>query len=125
MRPSWRQGRNRVGRIPSSTRTGSMRLSLYLWPGGAGPDGGTRAPGGQARGGPPRRRPRGPASLWPMPPFEPLHLPVVAVVFDSDGVLVDSGDSVDRSWTRWAEERGLDAAEVIGFAHGHRSSDTV
>lgn len=54
-----------------------------------------------------------------------LHLPVDAVVFDNDGVLVDSGDSVARSWAAWARPRGLDPDEVTWFAHGHRSWDTV
>lgn len=54
-----------------------------------------------------------------------LHLPLDAIVFDSDGVLVDSGASVDQAWTRWAAELGLDAAEVIAYAHGQRSSETV
>lgn len=56
---------------------------------------------------------------------DPLHLPALAVVFDMDGVLADSGDSVDRSWGRWAAERGLDGAEVTMWAHGQRSLETV
>lgn len=56
---------------------------------------------------------------------ETLNLPALAIVFDMDGVLADSGDSVDRSWARWAEERGLDGAEVSRWAHGQRSQETV
>lgn len=56
---------------------------------------------------------------------KPLHLPVLAIVFDMDGVLADSGDSVDRSWARWANERGLDPVEVTQWAHGQRSQETV
>ena len=60
-----------------------------------------------------------------MPTLDPLHLPALAIVFDMDGVLADSGDSVDRSWARWAADRGLDAAEVSRWAHGQRSQETV
>jgi mannitol-1-/sugar-/sorbitol-6-phosphatase len=54
-----------------------------------------------------------------------LYLPVDAVVFDSDGVLVDSAASVDHAWTRWAEAHGLDVAAVLRYAHSHRSRETV
>jgi sugar-phosphatase len=58
-------------------------------------------------------------------PADSLLLPVLAIVFDMDGVLADSGDSVDRSWARWALERGLDPGEVSRWAHGQRSQETV
>jgi sugar-phosphatase len=48
-----------------------------------------------------------------------------AVLFDSDGVLVDSTDSGERSWTRWAGEYGLDPALVLDGVHGRRSKETV
>ena len=60
-----------------------------------------------------------------MTPADSLLLPVLAIVFDMDGVLADSGDSVDRSWARWALERGLDPGEVSRWAHGQRSQETV
>jgi mannitol-1-/sugar-/sorbitol-6-phosphatase len=47
------------------------------------------------------------------------------VLFDNDGVLVDSDASVDRAWSRWAVEQGLDPAEVVPLAHGQRAADTV
>ena len=53
------------------------------------------------------------------------RLSVAAIAFDSDGVLVDSTASVEQAWARWAAELGLDAREVIEFAHGHRSRETV
>jgi hypothetical protein len=40
-------------------------------------------------------------------------------------VLVDSDASVTRSWTRWAERYGLDAATVLHVVHGRRAADTV
>lgn len=40
------------------------------------------------------------------------------VLFDNDGVLVDSLDVTDRAWTQWSEEYGLDPAEVLSGIHG-------
>lgn len=54
-----------------------------------------------------------------------LRLPAMAVVFDNDGVLVDSGASVERAWSVWASTRGLDPAEIVAIAHGRPSRDTV
>jgi sugar-phosphatase len=48
-----------------------------------------------------------------------------AVLFDCDGVLVDSDVSVDRAWTRWANRYGLDPEEVVAMVHGRRTADTV
>ena len=47
------------------------------------------------------------------------------VLFDCDGVLVDSDASVERAWRRWTHEYGLPAHEVLDMAHGRRSGDTV
>jgi sugar-phosphatase len=52
-------------------------------------------------------------------------LPCQALLFDCDGVLVDSHGTVIRSWTRWALRFGLDPAEVTPMVHGRRSIDTV
>lgn len=54
-----------------------------------------------------------------------LLLPASAVIFDNDGVLVDSGASVDRAWSGWAAAHGLDAAEVLAAAHSRPSRETV
>lgn len=48
-----------------------------------------------------------------------------ALLFDFDGVLVDSTASVARVWTRWAEDRGLDPEEVVCTAQGRRSIENV
>ena len=47
------------------------------------------------------------------------------VLFDCDGVLVDSDESVTRAWSRWAHEHGLIASDVLAVVHGRRSADTV
>ncbi|MEU8226812.1 HAD-IA family hydrolase [Kribbella sp. NPDC048915] len=48
-----------------------------------------------------------------------------AVLFDMDGTLVDSDAVVDRSWTRWATEYGLEPVDVLGVAHGNPAVATV
>ena len=48
-----------------------------------------------------------------------------ALLFDLDGVLIDSTPAVERVWTRWAEARGFDPREVVMRAHGRPSIATV
>jgi sugar-phosphatase len=48
-----------------------------------------------------------------------------AVLFDMDGVLVDSTPVVARVWRKWALERGFDPEKVVRAAHGRTSLDTV
>jgi mannitol-1-/sugar-/sorbitol-6-phosphatase len=47
------------------------------------------------------------------------------VLFDLDGVLVDSTPGVTRVWRGWAIEHGYDPAEVVKLAHGRRAIETV
>jgi len=51
--------------------------------------------------------------------------PCSAILFDLDGVLVDSTGSVSRQWTRWAEENGIDPRKVVEIAHGVRTIEIV
>ena len=48
-----------------------------------------------------------------------------ALLFDMDGVLVDSTPAVTRVWTTWAKRYGLDPAEVVRQAHGRPSIATI
>ncbi|MGB9466781.1 MAG: HAD-IA family hydrolase [Candidatus Acidiferrum sp.] len=48
-----------------------------------------------------------------------------AVLFDMDGVLVDSTPAVARVWTDWALEHDLDPDEVVHRAHGRPSLATI
>jgi sugar-phosphatase len=42
-----------------------------------------------------------------------------------DGILISSIGSVERSWTKWAQWRGVDPAHALSIAHGRRSIETV
>jgi len=48
-----------------------------------------------------------------------------AILFDLDGVLVDSTPAVARVWRGWAEKHGLDPDYVVQWAHGRRSIETI
>jgi sugar-phosphatase len=48
-----------------------------------------------------------------------------AILFDLDGVLLDSTRIVAEQYTRWAREHGLDPAEVMKAAHGVRTLEVV
>src|SRR5437899_12596041 len=48
-----------------------------------------------------------------------------AILFDLDGVLLDSTRVVAQQYTRWALENGLDPAEVMKTAHGVRTLEVV
>jgi sugar-phosphatase len=47
------------------------------------------------------------------------------VLFDLDGVLVDSTPAVARVWSAWARERGMDPADTVRRAHGRPSIETI
>jgi len=48
-----------------------------------------------------------------------------AVLFDLDGVLVDSTPAVERVWRKWAVEHNRDPDYVVEMAHGRRSVETI
>jgi mannitol-1-/sugar-/sorbitol-6-phosphatase len=48
-----------------------------------------------------------------------------AVLFDLDGVLVDSTTAVDRVWRLWARSHGVDEEKVIAVAHGVRTLEVI
>jgi sugar-phosphatase len=47
------------------------------------------------------------------------------LLFDLDGVLIDSTPAVARVWKRWATEHGFDPEVVTHKAHGRPSIDTI
>lgn len=48
-----------------------------------------------------------------------------ALLFDLDGVLVDSIESVEFAWRDWATSHNLDANAILRVVHGRRAADTV
>jgi sugar-phosphatase len=48
-----------------------------------------------------------------------------AILFDLDGVLIDSTRSVDRQWRAWARKKGIDEEKVMAIAHGVRSIEVI
>ena len=61
--------------------------------------------------------------------LDPLRAAVTlrcrAILFDLDGVLVDSSECVKRTWRRWALANELDPDEVMAVAHGRRTTETI
>lgn len=48
-----------------------------------------------------------------------------AILFDLDGVLVDSTRAVDREWREWARRKGVDGDAVMAIAHGVRTVEVI
>jgi len=48
-----------------------------------------------------------------------------AILFDLDGVLVDSTRSVDREWRTWAQKKGVDGDAIMAIAHGVRTVEVI
>ena len=48
-----------------------------------------------------------------------------AILFDLDGVLLDSTRVVAEQYTRWAQEHGIDPGDVMKAAHGVRTIEVV
>ncbi len=48
-----------------------------------------------------------------------------AIVFDLDGVVVDSTRAVDREWREWAERKGVDGDAIMAIAHGVRTVEVI
>jgi sugar-phosphatase len=48
-----------------------------------------------------------------------------AILFDLDGVLVDSTRAVDREWRAWAARKGVDGDAIMAIAHGVRTVEVI
>ena len=48
-----------------------------------------------------------------------------AVLFDLDGVLIDSAAVVERHWRQWAMGHGLDPEVVLAVSHGRPTIETI
>src|SRR5579862_1283562 len=54
-----------------------------------------------------------------------LEIMCTAMLFDLDGVLIDSTPAVTRVWSRWASAHGFDPVELVRKAHGRPSIETI
>jgi len=52
-------------------------------------------------------------------------IPARAILFDLDGVLVDSREAIACVWRDWAARRGLDPEPFLRVAQGRRISETL
>ena len=57
--------------------------------------------------------------------FKMSEISCAALLFDLDGVLINSTPAVARVWRRWAVEHGFNPEEVVARAHGRPSLTTV
>lgn len=48
-----------------------------------------------------------------------------AILFDLDGVLVDSRHCVDHLWEMWANQRHINVDKVLHYAHGRSTLETI
>src|SRR5579862_4827780 len=48
-----------------------------------------------------------------------------ALLFDMDGVLINSTQVAARIWSQWALEHGFDPETVVNMAHGRPSRTTI
>jgi len=54
-----------------------------------------------------------------------ISVSCAALLFDMDGVLINSTPAVARVWRQWAIEHGFNPDEVVARAHGRPSLTTV
>jgi sugar-phosphatase len=57
----------------------------------------------------------------------PVRLPpeITTVLFDMDGVLIDTGAAVRDAYTDWAKANGLDPEDVLSIVHGRRTVEVA
>jgi sugar-phosphatase len=54
-----------------------------------------------------------------------MEIECAAILFDLDGVLIDSTDSIVRHWQQWAQRHNLDLAAIMQVAHGRRTIEPM
>lgn len=63
--------------------------------------------------------------MAPLVASSSVQISCKGVLFDMDGILISSIDSVVRSWTKWANLRGVDPELTCKMTHGRRAIETV
>jgi mannitol-1-/sugar-/sorbitol-6-phosphatase len=58
-------------------------------------------------------------------PGSSVQIHCKGILFDMDGILVSSLESVERSWSKWAVLRGVDPKLTCQTAHGRRAIETI
>lgn len=53
------------------------------------------------------------------------RLTCYAILFDLDGVLIDSSSCITRHWQEWANQHDLDIHQIMHIAHGMRTIETI
>jgi len=53
------------------------------------------------------------------------QMATTAILFDVDGVLLDTTTIYQEIWSTWAEHRSVDSATVLGLMHGRRPLDLL
>ena len=48
-----------------------------------------------------------------------------AIIFDFDGVLVDSNPIAERHWSMWAKKHGIPESDVLSIHHGRPTVETI
>jgi len=48
-----------------------------------------------------------------------------AILFDLDGVLVDSTIAVEREWRAWGASKGIDGDAILAISHGMRTVEVI
>lgn len=54
-----------------------------------------------------------------------MQLTCSAVLFDLDGVLVDSAPVIERHWQRWGDRHGVPVSRIMALAHGRPSVEVM
>ena len=67
-----------------------------------------------------------PAAIRPLVRYHAIMvITASAMLFDLDGVLIDSTPAVARVWTQWAIEHGFEPEKTVREAHGRPSIESI